>query len=987
MANDTFNGSTPQEAADEIFGAINVVSGVAYNSDERTLSGVVDDLADDQYLKVGWRGFYTEGIKCDIDSAETRAIASANQYTDTAIANITDLSIEGLSGASGVSYNSADKILSGRVNNVANEGGYLKVNAGGFYVSGINKVIEDAKNEAISKSAGAISADSGVSVTVQDGVKIVKGEVDTTKNSGEFLKVGSNGFYVSGVTEAIDTAKQKAVSDAKQYTDDKVGEAITGSIANLSATGGVAFNNNTFSGVVDDNKPEKFLNVGDGGFYVSGITGAINTAKQEAISSANQYTDDKVGEAITGSIANLSATGGVVFNKSTNTFSGDVDDILSEKYLRVGRGGFYVSGVTETINTAKQEAITASTAYTNQEITNVNSTIGDVTNQITVINQKIDAISGETSGITAASGVAMSNHTIIGVVDPSTERYLTVGENGFKLSGIKADIADAIVSGISGIESVLMLRGTVTAGTETNPGSITETDGFKIGYAYLVKNKGYVEGESKEVEAGDMFICTGVNGDVPEWSVIQTNITADDMVDTAVTYSRLTANEPRPILVKKETGAGTGTGNVQFTTGLTVNNAGDLSGHSISAQTVTVTNGITANNLTTTSITYNGTALTEYVTNIVTSTTTDNDEKVKQESYAGTAAKPVIVNTDGAENTGAVGFVTAVTVDGNGGLIAVSASVNNITSTSITTTNLSANNLSATAITYNGQTLNEYISQTADDKNVSQEQITATSTVTVPIITRKPGVTAANTSDGVAYASGAVVVCNPKDGVTISANTIESPVIKGARILSGTENTNLSDLFVGTATTINGTDYLEGGGNLSENRTITHKELHNATGQTTPNTAQEPSFGDTFNIPVVTYDKAGHISAVTETTVKLPTPDASSDSAVTQTSFTGTGSAYMVLHTGPSSSTTGVSYVTGVSSDSAGHLTSVSVSAGTVSAATGIRGGNVSAGTISANTIAAGTNSALTSVAVTGVVEATKFVGIIDCGTYSGVIG
>ena len=111
MANDTFNGSTTQEAADEIFGVINVVSGVAYNSDERTLSGVVDDMADDQYLKVGWRGFYTEGIKCDIDSAETRAIASANQYTDAAIANITGLSIEGLSGASGVSYNSANKMI------------------------------------------------------------------------------------------------------------------------------------------------------------------------------------------------------------------------------------------------------------------------------------------------------------------------------------------------------------------------------------------------------------------------------------------------------------------------------------------------------------------------------------------------------------------------------------------------------------------------------------------------------------------------------------------------------------------------------------------------------------------------------------------------------------------------------------------------------------------------------------------------------------
>lgn len=949
MANDTFNGSTPQEAADEIFGVINVVSGVAYNSDERTLSGVVDDLADDQYLKVGWRGFYTDGIKCDIDSAETRAIASAKRYTDEAIAGISGASIGGLSGASGVAYDSANKVISGRVNNVIqqDEGGYLKVDAGGFYVSGVNS--------------------------------------------------------------AIEAAKQGAVSAANQYTDDKVGQAITGSIANLSATGGVVLNNNTFSGVVDGSQSENFLKVGAGGFYTTGISGAIDTAKQDAVSVANQYTDDKVGEAITGSIANLSATGGVAFND--NTFSGVVDGHQSENFLKVGGDGFYTTGISDAIDTAKQEAVSASTAYTNQEITNVNSAI-------TVINEKIETISGETSGITAGSGVAMSNHTIVGVVDPSSEKYLKVGENGFKLSGIQADIAAAVISGISGIESVLMLRGTVTAGTQSNPGTITETDGFKIGYAYLVENNGYVEGESKEVEAGDMFICTSMNGSAPKWSVIQTNITADDMVDTAVTYSRLTANEQRPILVKKETGAGTGTGNVQFTTGLTVNNAGDLSGHSISAQTVAVTSGITANNLTTTSITYNGTALTEYIENTVTSITEDHDEKVNQMRYTGSSPKPVITNTNGAENVGAVGFVTAVTVDGNGGLSAVSASIDIITSTSITTNNLSANNLSATAITYNGQSLNEYISQTADDKNVSQEPITGAATV--PIITRKPGVTAANTSDGVAYVpnSGAVIVYDSRSGAKISASTIEGVTVTGATVLGNAIKsgaTDLSDLFVGTATTISGTGYLGGGGDLSGNRTITHKELHSATGRTT-NTAQEPSFGSTFNIPVVAYDKAGHITSASTTTVKLPAISASSDSAVTQTSFTGTGSAYMVLHTGASSSTTGVSYVTGVSSDNAGNLKSASVSANTVTAATGIRGNNVSAntisaatgirgnnvsagtisaatsmttpaisaGTVSAGTISAGTNSAQTAVTVTGVVEATKFVGIIDCGTYSG---
>ena len=34
--------------------------------------------------------------------------------------------------------------------------------------------------------------------------------------------------------------------------------------------------------------------------------------------------------------------------------------------------------------------------------------------------------------------------------------------------------------------------------------------------------------------------------------------------------------------------------------------------------------------------------------------------------------------------------------------------------------------------------------------------------------------------------------------------------------------------------------------------------------------AQEPSFGNTFNIPVVKYDQMGHIFSVETTTVKIP---------------------------------------------------------------------------------------------------------------------
>lgn len=43
-----------------------------------------------------------------------------------------------------------------------------------------------------------------------------------------------------------------------------------------------------------------------------------------------------------------------------------------------------------------------------------------------------------------ASGVTTTNHVTHGVVDPSSESFLTVGENGFKLSGVQSAITSAV---------------------------------------------------------------------------------------------------------------------------------------------------------------------------------------------------------------------------------------------------------------------------------------------------------------------------------------------------------------------------------------------------------------------------------------------------------------------------------------------------------------------------------------------------------------
>ena len=124
-------------------------------------------------------------------------------------------------------------------------------------------------------------------------------------------------------------------------------------------------------------------------------------------------------------------------------------------------------------------------------------------------------------------------------------------------------------------------------------------------------------------------------------------------------------------------------------------------------------------------------------------------------------------------------------------------------------------------------------------------------------------VATAFTADSVAYEIGDMFIANTD--VTTSENYTKAHW--------DAIQTNLDPtLFVNTARTVSGDGALEGGGNLSANRTITHKTLapSGASGTTSPNAAQTPGFGATFNVPVISYDKYGHITGKTTTTVTIP---------------------------------------------------------------------------------------------------------------------
>lgn len=76
------------------------------------------------------------------------------------------------------------------------------------------------------------------------------------------------------------------------------------------------------------------------------------------------------------------------------------------------------------------------------------------------------------------SGVTAVGHIVRGVVDPTSESFLTVGENGFKLAGVQAAI-DAAVSGASDElqDAIDELSGKAVTSIASADGSVTATKG------------------------------------------------------------------------------------------------------------------------------------------------------------------------------------------------------------------------------------------------------------------------------------------------------------------------------------------------------------------------------------------------------------------------------------------------------------------------------------------------------------------------------
>ena len=288
------------------------------------------------------------------------------------------------------------------------------------------------------------------------------------------------------------TSAETSVEGAKQYTDDKIAtldysdSAVAGQyVSQVTETDGVIAVTRadlpTVAAISEAGKP--ITAVSETAGAVSAAAGSINAEfvniadagevfSSSTVEAALKELDDKV-EAAKSATTVANADGSI--NVTTAASGTDINvNIKSGEHVlaKDGNAGLYTDIKLVKISTE----LPAEVKERYQLIATDNSQIGaniDIYKDSSIVSityitdpadahyQNLEYVYIDASGNTQteyvdvsslvleaefASGVTATNHVVHGVVDPTSETFLTVGADGFKLAGVQGAINDAIAA-------------------------------------------------------------------------------------------------------------------------------------------------------------------------------------------------------------------------------------------------------------------------------------------------------------------------------------------------------------------------------------------------------------------------------------------------------------------------------------------------------------------------------------------------------------
>ena len=476
----------------------------------KTLVGFVYSGADATTVTI----FDVEGADADVEALRTEinnklgtGVTSAN----TATAQLAALSGDSATAQSGdTSVEGAKKYADGKIDALD----YTGVTTGtGIYVTNVTEsdgivsattatlptvsvittagqpivAVEEDKGT-IAASAGTINAEyvnvtgnTFTSTTVQGALEEVNGAIGTAISGLDSTITADTGYYInkvdevdgklSGTTAALPSVN--AISEAgKPIT------AVSESLGTIAASAGTI--NAEYVNVAD----------ADGHFTATTVEGALAelwsgyTAGDTALKGDATTSGDTLGK-LEDRIEALDAD---AKEYSIVKITTGLPEIVKERYALQDTSG-NTSGAT--IDIPKDSHIvsityitdTGDTHYQNLKYEYIDASGNTQTTYVDMSELVLETEFG--------SGVTVTNHVAHGVVDPTSETFLTVGADGFKLDGVQ-DAIDTAISGLD-VTTDVAVAGQYVAAIEETDGLVAVKSRANVSEAVL---NNYASGDS-----------------------------------------------------------------------------------------------------------------------------------------------------------------------------------------------------------------------------------------------------------------------------------------------------------------------------------------------------------------------------------------------------------------------------------------------------------------------------------------------------------
>lgn len=274
---------------------------------------------------------------------------------------------------------------------------------------------------AISATAGAINAefvniaDSGqkfTAKTVEDALAEIATEIDAM----DLDVVSGDGEVITAVSEKDGkvSASKTAIKDVK----------LTGYVKNTAATGAISGNDD-----IEDALSKLENTIGSNA--ITNADGSITVAP------ANGSTEVKVHIKSDERVIKLDGNGGGIYTDIKIASATPTSTTVKEEYNLLDSNGNALGTSIKIYKDSHIVSITyitdsGSTHYQNLEYKYIDADGVEKTEYVDISSLVLEA--------EFASGVTFSNGVAHGVVDPTSENFLTVGADGFKVDGIKGEI-------------------------------------------------------------------------------------------------------------------------------------------------------------------------------------------------------------------------------------------------------------------------------------------------------------------------------------------------------------------------------------------------------------------------------------------------------------------------------------------------------------------------------------------------------------------